>query len=82
METVDNIQRLVIEELRENYREGVSTDDCKLPVVLTKINQKYGVKFVVIIDEWDAIFRENNLHLCAIHHIDLNALQNPYILQS
>ncbi|MBQ4523245.1 MAG: AAA family ATPase [Lachnospiraceae bacterium] len=59
METVDNIQRLVIEELRENYPEGVSTADCKLPVVLTKINQKYGIKFVVIIDEWDAIFREN-----------------------
>ena len=59
METVDNIQRLVIEELGENYPEGVSDADCKLPVVLTKINQKYGVKFVVIIDEWDAIFREN-----------------------
>ena len=26
---------------------------------LPKINNKYGVKFVIIIDEWDAIFREN-----------------------
>ena len=59
METVENIQRFVIEELRENYPEGVSSTDCKLPVVLTKINNKYGIKFVIIIDEWDAIFREN-----------------------
>lgn len=59
METVENIQRFVIEELRESYPEGVTDADSKLPVVLTKINNKYGVKFVIIIDEWDAIFREN-----------------------
>lgn len=59
IETVENMQRFVIEELRENYPDGVSDDDCKLPVVLTKINNKYGAKFVIIIDEWDAIFREN-----------------------
>ena len=59
LETVENIQRLVIEELREYYPNGVSDGDCSLPVVLTKINNKYGAKFVIIIDEWDAIFREN-----------------------
>ena len=59
IETVENIQRFVIEELRESYPEGVGDTDCKLPVVLTEINQKYGAKFVIIIDEWDAIFREN-----------------------
>lgn len=59
METVEKIQSSVIEELRESYPEGVNSTDCKLPVVLTKINNKYGVKFVIIIDEWDAIFREN-----------------------
>lgn len=59
METVENIQRFLIEELRENYPDGVTDADCKLPVVLAKINNKYSVKFVIIIDEWDAIFREN-----------------------
>lgn len=59
METVDNIQRFVIEELKESYPDGICDTDCKLPVALTKINQKYGVKFIIIIDEWDAIFREN-----------------------
>lgn len=59
METVENIQSLVIDELRECYPEGVSSTDSRLPVVLSKINNKYGIKFVIIIDEWDAIFREN-----------------------
>ena len=44
METVDNIQRFVIEELKESYPDGICDTDCKLPVALTKINQKYGVK--------------------------------------
>lgn len=59
LETVENIQRFVIEELKENYAEGVNDTDCKLPYVLTKINKRYGAKFIIIIDEWDAIFREN-----------------------
>ena len=59
METLDNIQRFVIDELKESYAEGICDTDSKLPVILTKLNQKYGVKFVIIIDEWDAIFREN-----------------------
>lgn len=59
MEIVDNIQRFVIDELNKSYPEGGDDNDCKLPVVLTKINEKYGIKFIIIIDEWDAIFREN-----------------------
>ena len=59
VETVENIQRFVIEELKESFSEGINDTDCKLPYVLTKINKVYGVKFIIIIDEWDAIFREN-----------------------
>lgn len=59
VETVENIQHFVIEELKENYPEGVNDTDCKLPYVLTKINKAYGTKFIIIIDEWDSIFREN-----------------------
>lgn len=59
METVENIQRFVIAELKEHYKDGICDEDCKLPVVLTKLNQKYGVKFIIIIDEWDAVFRES-----------------------
>lgn len=40
MEMVKNIQRFVIEELKEFYPDGVSDTDGKLPVVLTKINNK------------------------------------------
>lgn len=59
METVDNIHQFVIDELNKNYPEAVDDEDCKLPVVLTKITEKYSTKFIIIIDEWDAIFREN-----------------------
>ena len=59
MEAVDNIHRFVIEELNKGYPNGGDVNDSRLPVVLTKINEKYGTKFIIIIDEWDAIFREN-----------------------
>lgn len=59
LETIENMQRFIIEELKECYPDGVGDNDCRLPVVLSKINNKYGIKFVVIIDEWDAIFRED-----------------------
>lgn len=59
MDAVTNMQQFVIKELRESYPDGVEDTDQKLPSVLTNIHQKYGIKFVIIIDEWDAIFREN-----------------------
>lgn len=49
----------VIEELREQYPEWVKEKDGDLPSVLAEIHQKTGVKFVIIIDEWDTIFRED-----------------------
>lgn len=59
LETVEKIQRYVTEELKETYLEGIDKEEWKLPVVLAKINKVYGVKFVIVIDEWDAIFRED-----------------------
>ncbi|MBQ3515205.1 MAG: AAA family ATPase [Lachnospiraceae bacterium] len=59
MDTVENIQHFIIEELKENYPGVVNAVENKLPHVLAQINNIYGVKFIVIIDEWDAIFREN-----------------------
>ena len=57
-ETVNDIQREVIEELREAFpgciREGVKA----LSKALLQIHSKTGKKFFVIIDEWDALFRE------------------------
>lgn len=57
-ETVNDIQKDVIEELKENF-PGCIRDDVKaLSKALLQVNAKTGKKFFVIIDEWDALFRE------------------------
>lgn len=57
-ETVNDIQKDVIEELRDAFpdciREGVKA----LSKALLQIHVKTGKKFFIIIDEWDALFRE------------------------
>ena len=59
------IQNLVINELKDTFPSVVEDKDVSLPAVLAKINNRTGKKFVVIIDEWDCIFREdkNNIEL-------------------
>lgn len=51
----------IIEELRRMFPESVAEDDIDLPMVLANINDDTGRKFVIIIDEWDTIFREDKL---------------------
>lgn len=58
-EAVNLFHLLVIEELRKVFPNSVEEDDVDLPSVLAQINEDTGSKFVIIIDEWDAIFREN-----------------------
>lgn len=58
-EAVNLFHLLVIEELRKVFPNSVEEDDVDLPSVLAQINEDTGRKFVIIIDEWDAIFREN-----------------------
>ena len=56
-DTVKYLQREVIAELKELFPSV--TNECKsLPVALTDVNDATGRKFIVIIDEWDALFRE------------------------
>lgn len=65
---VEYIQEQVIEELRNVYpflREIAS-----LPLALSKISEHTGSKFIVIVDEWDALFREAK---------EDDALQRQYI---
>lgn len=58
-EAVNAFHLVVIEELRKAFPNSVEEDDVDLPSVLSQINEDTGSKFVIIIDEWDAIFREN-----------------------
>lgn len=55
----------VIAELKTIFPKSVSEQDGNLPTVLARINHDYGNKFIIIIDEWDTIFREDKLDTAA-----------------
>ncbi|MCD8365895.1 MAG: ATP-binding protein [Clostridiales bacterium] len=53
-----NIQKKVIEELREEYPSYIKGQENVLADALFAISHKTGNQFIVIIDECDALFRE------------------------
>ena len=59
LKVVSYIQEQVIAELQNEYSECVQEDDISLPSVLAKINVKTKEQFIIIIDEWDCLFRED-----------------------
>ena len=59
MDTVVYLQKCVISELREMFPQTVDASETSLPFVLANINKVHGERFIIIIDEWDAIFRED-----------------------
>ncbi len=56
-DVVRYLQTEVIQELRENFPDVLQDSD-SLPVALSDVNQVKGNKFIILIDEWDALFRE------------------------
>ena len=65
VKVVSYIQEQVIAELRKEYPECVQDADISLPSVLAKVNAMINEQFIIIIDEWDCLFREdkNNKNL-------------------
>lgn len=57
--TVPLLQKEIISELQTIYPECVHQEDTFLPMVLSRINTKAGKQFVIIIDEWDSLIRED-----------------------
>lgn len=55
------LQKSVIKELHAAYPEFVEADAVSLPLALADINSATGLKYVVVIDEWDYLFREDRL---------------------
>jgi len=55
---VNDIQKSVISELQNKFFDLVTEDERSLPRVLSAIAEKSGNQFIIIIDEWDALFRE------------------------
>lgn len=53
---VKNMNDSVMAEIRETFPEALEGSD--LVETLVRVTQKTGKKFIMIIDEWDALFRE------------------------
>lgn len=53
------IANSVLDELRALYPEVLSQELGSLPDALSRVKDRTGQKFVVIIDEWDAIIRDD-----------------------
>ena len=64
------IQNEVVRELREAYPDYVAEDETLIASALAAINNADKKQFVIIIDEWDCVFREDK---------DNQILQNDYI---
>ena len=64
---LSNLTTTLLEELKESFPKAFEKlkENAQLEEVLPKILDVYGNKFVVIIDEWDCVFRtlENNIQL-------------------
>lgn len=58
---VGYIQEQVIEELKKEYPKCVRDTDFSLPSVLANINVLTKEQFIIIIDEWDCLFREDKI---------------------
>ena len=55
---VSYITEKTIEELQEYYSEELPKESVSLPEALSRIHAKTGKKFVIIIDEWDVLIRD------------------------
>lgn len=72
VEAVGLFHSEVIEELRKIYPNAIRDREDNLPSALAQIHETTRERFVVIIDEWDAIFREDKLDIRAQEaYIDL-----------
>lgn len=53
------MQREIIAELKEYYPDAFLEKIEQLSFALSQVHKIYNAKFVIIIDEWDAVFRES-----------------------
>jgi hypothetical protein len=57
--TLDELERTLIADLNEAFPGCLTEADTIVPFALDKINDKTGAKFIIIIDEWDCLFRDD-----------------------
>lgn len=58
---VSNITQSVLDELRDIYPEILPQEVVTLPDALSRVKERTGQKFVIIIDEWDVIIRDESI---------------------
>ncbi len=56
---VGYLQREVILELQETFPEAVKENEISLPGAMSDVFQKTGRQFIILIDEWDCVFRSD-----------------------
>ena len=57
---VTYITRVVLDELREVYPEVLHQEVVSLPDALSQVKDRTGQKFIIIIDEWDVLIRDES----------------------
>jgi hypothetical protein len=55
---LDELEKGLISDLNETFPNCLSEGDTNVPFALDKINDKTGTQFIIIIDEWDCLFRD------------------------
>ena len=57
-ESLENMQRLVIRDIKRTYPDKGYLDDSDLIQAIEDVYSEEGRQVVIVIDEWDAVFRE------------------------
>ncbi len=85
-EAVSLFQKEVIAEIWEAYPDCFDRLEVDLPNVLAKVHAQTGTKFVIILDEWDTIFREDatdeaaqSLYLKLLRGLFKNAIAKEFL---
>ncbi|MBR4328855.1 MAG: AAA family ATPase, partial [Candidatus Riflebacteria bacterium] len=55
---IDNFNKLVVQDLKKEYPDIINDEDDEISFALNKIYERTRDKFIILIDEWDLIFRE------------------------
>ena len=71
------IQESVLKELRKEYPEVIDDSIVSLADALSDIHEKTGNKFIVIIDEWDVLIRDE-AHNKAVQEEYINFLRGMF----
>lgn len=57
IQIIQYMQQAVIKELQAAFPCALETTEVSLPEAMAQVYSAYGTEFVVLIDEWDAVFR-------------------------